>query len=72
MDGYEIKGAVYVHHMNPITLEQLKNDDPCLVDPEFLISCSRKTHDAVSLGLEELLPKKPVERFPNDMCPWKL
>lgn len=72
VDGYEIKGAIYVHHMNPITLDQLKNDDPCLVDPEFLISCSRKTHDAVTLGSEMLLPQKPVERFPNDMCPWKL
>jgi len=72
VDGYDIKGAIYVHHMNPITLEQLKNDDPCLVDPEFLICCSRKTHEAVTLGCEELLPAPPVVRFENDMCPWKL
>lgn len=72
VDGHDIKGAIYVHHMNPITLEQLKNDDPCLVDPEFLICCSRKTHEAVTLGCEELLPVQPVVRFENDMCPWKL
>lgn len=72
VEGYEIKGSIYVHHMNPVTLEQLKNDDPCLTDPENLISCSRKVHEAITFGLEELLPKDPIIRFENDMCPWKL
>lgn len=71
VEGFDIGGAVYVHHMNPITLEQLKRDDPCLVDPEMLISCSRNTHDAVTLGDENLLPRKLVIRRPNDTCPWK-
>lgn len=72
VDGYDIGGTIYVHHMNPITLDELKRNDPCLVDPEFLISCSRKMHEAITLGDKNLIPKKPVVRTPNDMCPWKL
>ena len=71
VDGYEIFGTVYVHHMNPITLEQLRNDDPMLLDPEFLVSVSRRTHDAITLGDELLLPSQPTVRRPNDTCPWK-
>lgn len=72
VDGYDIGGIIYVHHMNPITLDELKRNDPCLVDPEFLISCSRKMHEAITLGDSSLIPQKPVVRTPNDMCPWKL
>ena len=69
--GWEIKGTIYVHHINPITLDQLKTKDPILLDPENLISTSRKTHEAISLGDISLLPSVPVIRRPNDMCPWK-
>lgn len=72
VDGYDISGAVYVHHMNPITLDELKSNDPCLIDPEFLISCSRKMHEAITFGDASLIPQKPVIRTPNDMCPWKV
>lgn len=69
--GWKIVGNIYVHHMNPVTLEQLKRDDPCLYDPEFLISCSYNTHQAITWGNRELLPQVPVKRMPNDMIPWK-
>ena len=69
--GWEIKGTIYVHHINPITLDQLKTKDPILLDPENLISTSRKTHEAITLGDISLLPSVPVIRRPNDMCPWK-
>ena len=69
--GWKIAGNIYVHHMNPVTLQQLKNDDPCLYDPEFLISCSFKTHQAITWGNKSLLPKAFVIRRPNDMIPWK-
>lgn len=69
--GYEIHGFIYVHHINPITLQQLQNNDPVILDPEYLISCSRKTHEAITLGDPNLLPKGLVVRRPNDMCPWK-
>lgn len=71
IEGYELHGAIYVHHMNPITLDQLLSDDPILVDPEFLISCSGKTHEAITWGNDELLPHGLIVRTPNDMCPWK-
>lgn len=71
VDGWPIRGIVYVHHMNPITLEQLKVKDPILLDPENLICASGKTHRAVTLGDASLLPQLPVIRRPNDMCPWK-
>lgn len=72
MEGYSIGGIVYVHHMNPITLDQLKNDDPVLIDPEYLISVSFNTHEAITFGDESLLPILPAERKPNDTCPWKM
>ena len=68
---WPIKGNIYVHHMNPVTLEQLKNNDPELVDPENLISCSYNTHQAITYGNELLLPQPIVVRRPGDTCPWK-
>lgn len=69
--GWKIVGNIYVHHMNPATLEQFKSDDPCLYDPENLISCSFKTHQAITYGNKLLLPQPMVVRRPNDTCPWK-
>ena len=69
--GWKIMGSIYVHHMNPVTLEQLKWDDPCLYDPENLISCSFRTHQAITFGNKSLLPQALVIRRPNDTCPWK-
>ena len=69
--GWKIAGNIYVHHMNPVTLEMLRSDDPILYDPENLISCSYRTHQAITLGSEELLPKPIVVRRPNDTCPWR-
>ena len=69
--GWKIVGNIYVHHMNPITLEQIKTNDPCLYDPENLISCGYNTHQAITWGNRELLPKPMIVRRPNDTCPWK-
>lgn len=69
--GWKIVGTIYVHHMNPITLDQLKRNDPCLTDPENLISCSYNTHQAITWGNGLLLPKPITVRRRNDTCPWK-
>lgn len=69
--GWKIPGQIYVHHMNPITKEQLLNNDPILLDPEYLISCSYNTHQAITWGNYELLPKPLIVRRPGDTCPWK-
>lgn len=71
VDGWKIVGNIYVHHMNPVTLKQLKENDPILVDPEYLISCSYNTHQAITWGNRELLPKPLIVRRPNDTCPWR-
>ena len=71
MDGYEIGERIIVHHMNPITLEDIEEERECVFDPEFLISTSFMTHNAIHYGDESLLPKLPVDRSINDTCPWK-
>ena len=67
---YEIKGRLYVHHMNPITIEDIKNREEKVFDPEFLVCCSHNTHNAITYGNESLLPQMPIERRRNDTCPW--
>lgn len=69
--GWKIEGQIYVHHMNPVTLDMLKSNDPALLDPEFLISCSYNTHQAITWGNKHLLPQPLIVRRPNDTCPWK-
>lgn len=66
-----IGGKILVHHMNPITLEDIRSGDRKVFDPEFLICCSHLTHNAIHYGDFNLLPKDPIERSPNDTCPWK-
>ena len=69
--GHEINSTIYIHHMNPITPEQLLDRDRIILDPEFLISVSFKTHNAIHYGDESILQPIFVERAPNDMVPWK-
>lgn len=68
----EIKyDKILVHHMNPITKEDILNRSNGLLDPEYLITTVKNTHDAIHYGDEDLLYKDPIERFKNDTCPWK-
>ena len=69
--GWKIVGNIYVHHMNPVTKEQLLDNDPILLDPEYLISCSYNTHQAITWGQIELLPQPLIVRRPNDTVSWK-
>ena len=71
MVGYEIYGHIYVHHMNPISIEDIEENNDDIFNPEYLISTSRKTHLAIHYGDESLLPKLPVIRRPGDTCPWR-
>lgn len=68
--GYEIHRTLYVHHLNPITPEQIKNGDPAMLDPENLITVALNTHNAIHYGDESLLPQPPVERRPGDTKLW--
>ena len=71
VDGHDIGKYIIVHHMNPITIEDLDERNEDIFNPEFLICVSRNTHNAIHFGDESLLPKGPVERRPYDTCPWK-
>lgn len=70
IDGYEIHDRIYIHHINPITLAQLESGDPCLLDPDNLISVTHRTHNAIHYGDEKLLPRKLVDRRPGDTKLW--
>lgn len=69
MDGYDLIGRIYIHHLNPITIEDIRHGRSCVFDPENLICCSMDTHNRLHFGSEP--PKSLVARRPNDTCPWK-
>ncbi len=71
IDGLEIQDRIIVHHINPVTLEQIENDDPCLYDPDNLISTSIDTHNGIHFNKRLREDRIPIERHPNDTCPWK-
>ena len=70
--GHEIYGQrILIHHMNPISLEDLERRSEILMNPEYLITTIHNTHQAIHYGDEDLLIKLPRERTKNDTCPWK-
>lgn len=72
VSGHEIYGQrVLIHHMNPISLEDLERRSEILMNPEYLITTIHNTHNAIHYGDENLLIKLPRERTKNDTCPWK-
>lgn len=71
MEGYDIHGRILVHHMNPITKEDILRRSKFLLDPEYLICTMKNTHDAIHYGDDSLLIGAPIERTRNDTCPWK-
>ena len=66
-----IAGRIYIHHMNPITMDDIKDTSEYLLNPNYLICTSLITHEAIHYGNEHLLPAEPKERSRNDTCPWK-
>lgn len=70
VEGHEIHGPVLIHHMNPITKEQIINRDPIIFDPEFLITTYHKTHNAIHYGDSSVIPNSYTERKANDTKLW--
>lgn len=62
---------IRVHHIVPITIEDILNRDPKLFDPNNVVCVSDLTHKAIHYGNKDLLPIKYTERTKNDTCPWK-
>lgn len=71
IDGYEIHGRIYIHHMNPILQKDILDQTEFLLNPEFLICTTHNTHNAIHYGDDSLLTFEPVVRTKNDTCPWK-
>ena len=71
IDEYEIHGRILIHHMNPISIEDLRYMSDLLMNPEYLICVSHRTHNAIHYGDESLIVTAPIERSQNDTCPWR-
>ena len=71
MPGYDIYGPVLIHHLNPITKEDILSRTDLLLNPEYLVCTIQSTHNAIHYGDANLLITNPIERKPNDTCPWK-
>lgn len=71
LPGHDINSRIIIHHLNPITAEDILKRDPKVFDPENLVCVSFNTHNALHYSDENLLDKDPVTRKPNDTCPWR-
>lgn len=71
IEGHEIYGRILIHHMNPITKDDVLRRSDFLLNPEYLICTIKNTHDAIHYGDENLLIIAPIVRSKNDTCPWK-
>lgn len=70
-DGYEIHGRILIHHMNPITISDIKFSTEYLMNPDYLICVTHNTHNAIHYGDEKQIITGPIVRTKNDTCPWK-
>lgn len=68
--GYEIHSRLMIHHMNPISIDEIQRGDPSVMDPEFLITTTHQTHNAIHYGDRSQLPRPPAERRPGDTKLW--
>lgn len=71
MPGYEIYGRVLIHHLNPISPQDILDRSDLLLDPEYLICVTHQTHNAIHYGDENQIITGPIIRRPGDTCPWK-
>lgn len=70
-EGFEIHGRILIHHINPITIDDVIKRRGIVFDPENLICVTHNTHNAIHYGDKSLLITGPIERRANDTCPWK-
>lgn len=71
IDDREIAGKIYIHHMNPLEVKDIVDSTDYLLNPEFLICCSKATHDYIHYGVKSNVPKVVTERSPFDTSPWR-
>lgn len=71
VSGYEIAGKILIHHMNPISAEDIKNRSEILLNPNYLVCVSHDTHNAIHYGGNSVNTVQPPERSRFDTCPWR-
>ena len=71
-EDYEIHSKILLHHINPLTADDVINRDPKIFDPENVICVSLNTHNAIHYGDKDLLLTDFITRTKNDTCPWKI
>lgn len=71
LEGFEIHCRILIHHINPITIDDVIKRREIVFDPENLICVTHNTHNAIHYGDKSLLITGPIERRANDTCPWK-
>lgn len=72
VEGYDIYDRIIIHHLNPISAKNITDLDDIAINPEFLITTTHDTHNAIHFGDDSILRKGIViERKPNDTCPWR-
>lgn len=71
IEDHEIRGKIIIHHMNPISIDDIKTSSDFLLNPEYLICVTHTTHNAIHYGDENLLGMNLIERRKNDTCPWR-
>ena len=71
IDGFDIHSKIIIHHMNPIREEDILQHSEYLINPEYLICTSLRTHNAIHYGDKQQVTYHPIERKPNDTCPWR-
>lgn len=70
IEGYEIFGRLVIHHMNPMTVDEVVHGDEGILDPDFLITTTHRTHNAIHFGDERQLPRPLTPRRPGDTQLW--
>lgn len=70
-EGFELQSRIIIHHIDPITVEDILNNHPKVFDPENVVSTSHNTHLAIHYGDKNLISIGPINRYKNDTCPWK-
>ena len=70
-EGFELQSRIIIHHIDPITVEDILNKHPKVFDPENVVSTSHNTHLAIHYGDKNLISIGPINRYKNDTCPWK-
>ena len=71
VEGYDLHSRIYIHHLNPMTVDDIDQGRQMILDPDNLICVSFDTHQAIHFGDESLLPQLSIERISGDTCPWR-